>query len=59
MIKLAVVVMLLALPGCASIKPYVVCKVSDGKAEVMQGFMGIGVGQALPDADKLCLGTKS
>lgn len=42
-----------ALTGCASVKPHVLCGL-DGKAQVMQGVSGIGVGQALADADSLC-----
>lgn len=49
---------LTSLSGCASVKPYVVCKVADGKAQVQQGVMGIGVGQELPDADPLCAGVR-
>jgi len=49
-----VAVMLFQVVGCASVKPYVVCKVADGHAQVQQGIMGVGVGQDLPDADQLC-----
>jgi hypothetical protein len=50
---LASLIVLALLPGCASMKPTIRCSL-DGKAEVMQGIFGIGVGQALPEADRLC-----
>lgn len=45
----------LLLSGCASVKPYLVCRLSDHTAEVQQGIGGIGVGQKLTDADVLCV----
>lgn len=51
--KLFLIAALLALAGCASIKPHVMCAL-DGKAQVVQTVQGIGVGQELPDANPLC-----
>lgn len=41
------------LSGCASVRPTIKCTL-EGKAEVYQGLMGIGVGQELAEADSLC-----
>ena len=46
------------LTGCASVPPYLTCKVSDGKAIVNQGYMGLGIGQEIPDADSKCAALK-
>lgn len=58
--KLLVICAFLAsLTGCASVKPYIICELGTGKAQVMQGISGIGVGQDLKDADQLCAKLKS
>ena len=51
---IAVVVLAVALAGCASVKPTLKCSMPERKAEVHQGVFGIGVGQELPAADSLC-----
>jgi hypothetical protein len=58
-----VLLSLVALAGCVAqpiTKPFVVCRVSDGRALIEQGIAnpssgaGAGLAQELPDADKLC-----
>lgn len=56
--KLFLIASILALAGCASIKPHVMCAL-DGNAQVVQTVQGIGVGQELPDANPLCAPLKA
>jgi len=46
--------LVLALSGCASVPPYLTCRVSNNKAIVNQGYAGLGIGQEIPDGDILC-----
>ena len=46
--------LLLSLSACASVKPFLTCRVADSKAVVNQGYMGLGIGQEISDADTLC-----
>jgi uncharacterized lipoprotein YehR (DUF1307 family) len=53
----SIVVLLVAgvsLNGCASVPPYLTCRVSNNKAIVNQGYAGLGIGQDIPDADIMC-----
>lgn len=58
-VALLFLALLFLLNGCASVKPFGLCRVADGKFVVMQGISGIGVPQDLPDADPMCAALKS
>lgn len=56
---LATLLVVAALTGCASVKPFLTCRTADARAVVNQGYMGLGIGQEIPDADALCAGLKT